>query len=286
MKRGISFAFMTLLAVILSSFTVMAQKKKVALLPIKIDGTARISTSEKNMLNSSLRNSISSSHKYEALTRSDLSGILEEYNFQASGFVDDQQRVEIGGMSGADYICLPKLTKDGVFCYLEVSLIEVSSGLIASSASSFLKNERGSSMEIWDRTMRGIVSDLMRYENKIKSDDSLIDIVNGEALPFQLVEKKPSFMGGTAKAFTLWVNDHLVYPEIAKENGVQGIVTLQFTLQPTGEVTDVKVLRGIDVSLDREAVRVVSSSPNWSPGYQRDRAVKVVYTIPIIFALR
>lgn len=286
MNRGIIFAYVALLAILLSGTNAMAQKKKVALLPIITDGTARISTSEKNMLNSSLRNSISSSHKYEALTRSDLSGILEEYNFQASGFVDDQQRVEIGGMSGADYICLPKLTKDGVFCYLEVSLIEVSSGLIASSASSFLKNDRGSSMDIWDQTMRGIVSDLMRYENKVKTDDSLIDIVNGETIPFPLVEKKPSFMGGTANAFSHWVNERLLYPEIAKENGVQGRVTLQFTILPTGEVSNVKVLRGVDESLDKEAVRVVSSSPNWRPGYQRDQAVKVTYTFPVIFGLR
>lgn len=107
-----------------------------------------------------------------------------------------------------------------------------------------------------------------------------------EAIPFQLVEEKPTFQGGDANEFSKWVNSRLVYPEIAKENGVQGRVTLQFTVNPDGSVSNVKVLRGVDSSLDKEAVRVVSSSPKWKPGKQRDRAVKVTYTFPVIFQLR
>ena len=110
--------------------------------------------------------------------------------------------------------------------------------------------------------------------------------VEEEAIPFQLVEEKPSFNGGDANEFSKWVNSKLVYPEIAKENGVQGRVTLQFTVEADGRVTNVKVLRGVDDSLDKEAVRVVSSSPKWKPGKQRDRAVKVTYTFPVIFQLR
>ena len=110
--------------------------------------------------------------------------------------------------------------------------------------------------------------------------------VEEEAIPFQLVEEKPSFNGGDANEFSKWVNSQLVYPEIAKENGVQGRVTLQFTVEADGRVTNVKVLRGVDDSLDKEAVRVVSSSPKWKPGKQRDRAVKVTYTFPVIFQLR
>ena len=112
------------------------------------------------------------------------------------------------------------------------------------------------------------------------------EVVEEEAIPFQLVEEKPSFQGGDANQFSKWVNQRLVYPEIAKENGVQGRVTLQFTVEKDGTVTKVKVLRGVDPSLDKEAVRVVSSSPKWSPGKQRDRAVPVTYTFPVIFQLR
>jgi len=82
------------------------------------------------------------------------------------------------------------------------------------------------------------------------------------------------------------VNSKLVYPEIAKENGVQGRVTLQFTVYTDGSVRDVKVLRGVDASLDKEAVRIVSMSPKWTPGKQRERPVKVTYTFPVLFQLR
>ena len=112
------------------------------------------------------------------------------------------------------------------------------------------------------------------------------EVVEEEAIPFQLVEEKPSFQGGDANQFSKWVNSRLEYPEIAKENGVQGRVTLQFTVEKDGSVTKVKVLRGVDPSLDKEAVRVVSMSPKWKPGKQRDRAVPVTYTFPVIFQLR
>lgn len=112
------------------------------------------------------------------------------------------------------------------------------------------------------------------------------EVIEEEAIPFQLVEEKPSFNGGDANEFSKWVNSQLVYPEIAKENGVQGRVTLQFTVESDGRVTNVKVLRGVDPSLDKEAVKVVSSSPKWKPGKQRDRAVRVTYTFPVIFQLR
>lgn len=107
-----------------------------------------------------------------------------------------------------------------------------------------------------------------------------------DVVPFQLVEVKPSFMGGDANAFSKWVNSQLVYPEEAKNAGTQGRVTLTFTVTETGEVADVRVLRGVDPLLDAEALRVVSSSPDWSPGKVKDSAVSVKYTFPVIFALR
>ena len=112
------------------------------------------------------------------------------------------------------------------------------------------------------------------------------EVIEEEAIPFQLVETRPSFNGGDANEFSKWVNARLEYPEIAKENGVQGRVTLQFTVEKDGSVTNVKVVRGVDPSLDKEAVKVVSSSPKWTPGKQRDRAVRVTYTFPVIFQLR
>ena len=112
------------------------------------------------------------------------------------------------------------------------------------------------------------------------------DQVEEEDIPFVLVEKKPTFQGGDANDFSRWISQHLVYPEIAKENGVSGRVMLQFTVLKDGSVGNVKVLRGVDPSLDKEALRVVSASPKWEPGRQRDRAVNVTYQFPVIFQLR
>lgn len=105
-------------------------------------------------------------------------------------------------------------------------------------------------------------------------------------IPYTLVEEKPSFMGGDANEFTKWVYSKIVYPAVARENGISGRVTLQFTIESDGSLTNIKVLRGIDQSLDQEAVRVVSMSPKWTPGKQRDKAVRVTYTFPIMFQLR
>lgn len=134
-------------------------------------------------------------------------------------------------------------------------------------------------MRLEDQPDMGV--EIMDYVESVEEE-----VVEEEAIPFMLVEEKPSFMGGDANAFSKWVNERLVYPEIAKENGVQGRVTLQFTVNADGTVSNVKVLRGVDPSLDKEAVRVVSMSPKWTPGKQRDRAVKVTYTFPVIFQLR
>lgn len=123
--------------------------------------------------------------------------------------------------------------------------------------------------------------EVMDYVSEVEEE-----VVEEESIPFALVEKKPSFMGGDVNIFSAWVNQHLEYPEVARENGVSGRVMLQFTVNPNGSVTDVKVLRGVDPALDKEAVRVISSSPKWEPGRQRDRAVKVTYTFPVVFQLR
>ncbi|MFA6713121.1 MAG: energy transducer TonB [Bacteroidales bacterium] len=123
--------------------------------------------------------------------------------------------------------------------------------------------------------------EVMDYVSSVGEEE-----INEETIPFALVEEKPTFMGGEANSFSKWVNSKLVYPEVAKENGVQGRVTLQFTVNIDGSVSNVIVLRGVDSSLDKEAVRIVSSSPKWKPGKQRERPVKVTYTFPVIFQLR
>ena len=110
--------------------------------------------------------------------------------------------------------------------------------------------------------------------------------VEEEVIFVGVVEERPTFNGGDANEFSKWVNSRLVYPEIAKENGIEGRVTLQFTIDKDGRLGDVKVLSAPDKTLADEAVRVVSASPKWKPGKQRDRTVKVSYTFPVIYKLR
>jgi len=107
-----------------------------------------------------------------------------------------------------------------------------------------------------------------------------------KAIPFSLLEVKPTFQGGEAgTSFSKWVNENLKYPQAAKDAGVQGRVTLQFIVYPDGKVRDAKVLRGAHPDLDAEALRVVSASPDWTPGYVNGEPVKVTYTFPVIFQL-
>lgn len=117
-------------------------------------------------------------------------------------------------------------------------------------------------------------------------DVTNVETQEEEAIPFQLVEEKPSFQGGDANTFSKWVNQQLVYPEEARNNGVQGRVTVQFTITKDGSVKNVKVLRELHPDLDKEAVRVVSSSPKWKPGKQKGSTVAVTYTVPVIFMMR
>lgn len=106
-----------------------------------------------------------------------------------------------------------------------------------------------------------------------------------EAEIFMIVEDMPSFKGGDLNKFREWVVKRLVYPEIAQENGISGRVILTFVVNENGSVSNIKVLRGVDPSLNNEAVRVVQSSPNWTPGRQRGKAVRVQYTLPVNFQL-
>ncbi len=105
-------------------------------------------------------------------------------------------------------------------------------------------------------------------------------------IPFASVEVKPTFQGGNAGEFAKWVNENLQYPQAAKDADVQGRVVAQFVVGNDGKVGDVKVLRGVHPDLDAEVVRVISSSPDWTPGYVKGEPVKVTYTFPVVFKTR
>jgi protein TonB len=104
---------------------------------------------------------------------------------------------------------------------------------------------------------------------------------------FYIVEDMPTFNGGDpAVEFRKYIAQNLRYPEIAAENGISGRVIVQFAVNKNGQVVDAVVMRSVDPALDKEAVRVVMSSPKWTPGRQRGKPVKVLFTFPINFVLQ
>ena len=102
---------------------------------------------------------------------------------------------------------------------------------------------------------------------------------------FEVVEEMPSFPGGQG-ALMSFLNSNIKYPVVAQENGVQGRVIVGFVVERDGSITDVKVMRSVDPSLDREAQRVVKAMPRWKPGKQNGSAVRVKYTVPVVFRLQ
>ena len=107
-----------------------------------------------------------------------------------------------------------------------------------------------------------------------------------EDQPFLIAETMPSFQGGDLNTFRAWVQQNVRFPQIALENGIQGRVVLSFVIEKDGRLTNIQVLQTPDRSLSEEAVRVLSKSPKWSPGKQRNQVVRVKYTLPVDFRVQ
>jgi len=106
-----------------------------------------------------------------------------------------------------------------------------------------------------------------------------------ETKVFDVVEEMPQFPGGQA-ALLEYLAKNIKYPVVAEENGVQGRVVVTFVVERDGSITDVRVIKSVDPSLDKEATRVVKSMPKWQPGKQNGSAVRVKYTVPVQFRLQ
>ncbi|HEY3369886.1 MAG TPA: TonB family protein [Prolixibacteraceae bacterium] len=119
--------------------------------------------------------------------------------------------------------------------------------------------------------------DIGDLNNQIVAEDST-------AAPYTVVEQMPEYPGGEA-ALRKYLSNNVHYPQIATENGVQGKVYVNFVVDRDGGISNVKVVRGVDSALDKEAVRVVKAMPKWIPGKQNGETVRVSYTVPINFVL-
>ena len=102
---------------------------------------------------------------------------------------------------------------------------------------------------------------------------------------YEVCEQMPIFEGGDA-ALMKYLTDSVKYPELAKKHGVQGRVVIGFIVEKDGSLTDVKVLRHVDIALDAEALRVVKGMPKWIPGCQDEQLVRVRYNVPVSFRLK
>ena len=139
----------------------------------------------------------------------------------------------------------------------------------------------------------------------INQDDFSTNIVNGATIPdeptttvveptildvkpeadiYSSVEEMPTFVGGESALYK-FLADNIVYPQMAKESNVQGKVYVSFVIDARGHITNVKLLRGIGGGCDQEALRVISSMPNWNAGRQNGRTVNVSFNMPIVFKL-
>ncbi len=146
-----------------------------------------------------------------------------------------------------------------------------------------------------------IVDDNVKIEDELKIDDTeankttIIDVApviqaqeeeeEEEAQVFFIVEDMPEFPGGEL-ALRKYIANAIKYPVIAQENGIQGKVYVTFVVDKDGSISDARIARGVDASLDKEALRVVGTLPKWKPGKQRGKPVRVSYTVPINFVLQ
>lgn len=111
------------------------------------------------------------------------------------------------------------------------------------------------------------------------------DLGDGSDEPFILVEVKPTFKGGDLEEFRKWVQKRVIYPQEAQDNGISGRVYLTFVIERDGSVSNVKVVRGVDPLINKEAEKAIAASPKWSPGLQRGRPVRVRFSIFLNFTL-
>lgn len=146
-----------------------------------------------------------------------------------------------------------------------------------------------------------IVDDNVKIQDELKIDDTeankttIIDVApviqaqaeeeEEEAQVFFIVEDMPEFPGGEL-ALRKYIANAIKYPVIAQENGIQGKVYVTFVVDKDGSISDARIARGVDASLDKEALRVVGTLPKWKPGKQRGKPVRVSYTVPINFVLQ
>ncbi len=133
-------------------------------------------------------------------------------------------------------------------------------------------------IEVRNEDVGAVIEVIEEVQEEVREEEAPTEV-------FVVVEEMPSFPGGD-KALMDFINANIQYPEIAKENNIQGTVTVRFCVTYKGTIDQVSVLRGVDPSLDQEAIRVIKMLPPWKPGKQGGKPVNVWYVWPIKFVLQ
>ncbi len=171
-----------------------------------------------------------------------------------------------------DYDCIKvKITRDPNTFYYDDQIIDVPTGNLIVIGT---YRHNSSTYPVVKIPKQEIKEASPTQNSKISKSDKVYDVV----------EQMPSFPGGYG-ALLEYLATHVKYPVVAQKNGVQGRVIVSFIVECDGSITDVRVERSVDPSLDREAIRVVSSMPRWSPGKLNGYIVRVKYNVPIMFYL-
>jgi len=145
-----------------------------------------------------------------------------------------------------------------------------------------LKPEEAKQMMSADQAQNEVkneeVTAVAEVQEEVKEEEAPVEV-------FVVVEEMPTFPGGDAELMK-FINSNIVYPEIAKENNIQGRVILRFCVTYKGAVDQVQVLKPVDPALDNEAIRVIKMLPPWKPGKQGGKPVNVWYSVPVTFQLK
>ena len=153
--------------------------------------------------------------------------------------------------------------------------------LVAINAGSCIQKNSGNQENSAGSEQSPAVSD--SHDLKIDTTKATIEMPDGRTV-YIIVDEQPTFPGGSA-AMMFFLSTNIKYPVVAQENGIQGRVTCSFIVEANGEITNIQILKGVNPSLDKETIRVISEMPRWNPGKNKGVAVPVIFSLPVQFRL-
>lgn len=208
--------------------------------------------------------------------------LIADFDFESSGTLTDINKAKLAQLSNADFLCMPEIMEKNGKYFLVATLIDKVNGEIIYVSNGYLHDfddlidtcqKMGKEVAFYG----GYQMDRVECARLIEQNDA-----DGIYLPYA---SNPEFPGGL-EALVEYLSNNLKYPDEARTNGITGKVYLRFTVEKTGTIGDVIILKDIGGGCGEEAVRVVKSMPKWRPGMQNGKPVRVWYGLPITFNLK